>query len=77
MEVAEIFHTSAIWPPSFFTLCRICKGILTLFFALVVFHFFLVLPLPVYFLVCTVPFFYFWLIFFSVELRVFHFDLSI
>jgi hypothetical protein len=29
MEIAEIFHTSAIRSPSLFALRRICKGILT------------------------------------------------
>ena len=39
MEVAEIFHTSAIRSPSFFALRGICKGILTSLFAQAIVHF--------------------------------------
>lgn len=30
MEAVEIFHTAAIWSPSFFTVCGICEGIMQL-----------------------------------------------
>ena len=30
MDAVEIFHTTAIWSPPFFTICGICEGIMPL-----------------------------------------------